>query len=249
MTPFQKKTAGLRSFSFSEFAFHPIGMVSNEGVFVMDTQEENKATIVGLVWQKFGESDIRPQHDLVKALYRMIEIKDMKTATHCKAVAKYCRILGERIGLPPEDLDLLWNAAMVHDIGKIMVDNTVIYKRSPLKKNELFQLQKHPEIGMQILESFHLNDSIVDAAWHHHERWDGTGYPEGIAKDEIRFMTQIISVADGVDAMSANRAYRKALTFNQITEELEKGAGTQYNPEIAKTFLDMLMSGEIRILG
>jgi putative nucleotidyltransferase with HDIG domain len=204
---------------------------------------------IGVLWSKFGEAGQRPQHDLNKALYRIIEIKDMKTATHCKAVARYSRLVAERMGVEQPELDLIWDAGLLHDIGKILVDNTIIYKRTELKRNEIFQLQKHPEIGMSILEAFHLNDSIVDAAWHHHERWDGRGYPEGIGGDEIRFLTQIIAVSDAVDAMSTNRAYRKALTFEEILSELKNGAGKQYNPEIVTVFIEMLLTKEIMILG
>ena len=202
-----------------------------------------------IFWQKFENSDQYSHHEVVKALFHIIEIKDMKTATHCQAVSRYSRAIGRKVGMSDFDLNILSDAALVHDIGKVMVDNVVIYKRSELRPNERYQMQSHPQKGMDILEGFHMNDSVVDAAWHHHERWDGAGYPEGIIGNEIRFMTQIVTVADTLDAMSTNRAYRKALSFEDILDELQKGKGTQFNPELAELMVEMLIKKEIRILG
>ena len=202
-------------------------------------------------WNKFNNAGNEKAcgEKTVRGLYKMIEIKDMKTATHCKAVAYYSVMLGKRLGLKKKEIKILHDAALVHDIGKVMVDSCVIYKQSRLTENEFYSLRSHPTKGMQILEAFHLDDSIVDAAWHHHERWDGAGYPNELKGEEIRFMTQIISVCDTLDAMSTNRTYRKALSLEEIFEELDKARGTQLAPEPCEKMMRALESGEITLMG
>ena len=216
----------------------------------MDTTAQTVSIRVpAAYWEKYGKTNVHPQKELVRALYKLIEIKDMKTANHCKAVAHYAKCLGADLGLSSDELDLIHHAGMVHDIGKIMVDNVTLYQTDVLSPNEIHQLNEHTRKGMQILETFHLADSIVDAAWHHHERWDGKGYPDGFKGNSIRFMTQIISVADSLDAMSTNRVYRKALSFDEIIEELKKASDTQLNAEICQVAIRMLENDELHRLG
>lgn len=210
---------------------------------------QSEPLLMSCPWQKYGGKKAKQDHQIVKALYRMIELKDAKTASHCKGVAFYSRALGIELGLNEKELEILWDAALIHDIGKIMVDNLIIYKKEKLTDNDLMLLRSHAVKGMQMTEPFHLNDSIVDAAWHHHERWDGTGYPDSLKGQEIRFMTQIISAADITDAMSTNRMYRKALSFDEIMRELDEANGTQINPEIAEVMIRMLQDNDITLLG
>ena len=176
----------------------------------------------------------REAASLEEAIFKEIEIKDMKTANHCKAVAAFAYLLAEKLGLCPDDVRMAYKCGLFHDIGKLMVDNAVLYKKEKLTANEYHQIREHARKGMMILEAFNMPDKVVDAAWHHHEYFNGGGYPDGLEGKEIKFMTQIISVADCMDAMLKNRAYRKALSPDRMINELKSGSGKQFNPEIVE---------------
>lgn len=201
------------------------------------------------LWDKYSKRSITAHHQLVKAIYKLIEIKDMRTANHCRAVAYYSECIGIYLGLKAKDVELLKDAAMLHDIGKIMVDLAILNKQDKLTSRELLQIQCHSEIGMRILSGFHLNEEIVDAAWHHHERWDGNGYPDGLNGANINLFTRIICVSDALEAMSAKRPYDNPLPFEKIISELTEGAGAQFDPLIAEGARDLLLKRQIDIMG
>lgn len=184
-----------------------------------------------------GGLQLQSAPSIEDALLKEIEIKDMITANHCKKVAAYSYTLAKELGLSEDDSMLVHQCGLFHDIGKLMVDNSILYKKGTLTKNDIHQIREHARKGMMILESFHMPDKIVDAAWHHHEYFNGEGYPDGLEGKEIKFMTQIVSVADCMDAMLKNRAYRKALTPTEMADELLSGSGKQFNPEIIETTL------------
>lgn len=201
------------------------------------------------LWDKYSKRSASAHHRLVKAIYKQIEVKDMRTANHCRAVSYYSECIALNIGLCQNKVDILKDAALLHDVGKIMVDLVVLNKRKPLTSRELLQIQRHAEMGMHILSGFHLGDEIVDAAWHHHERWDGSGYPDGLAGEDINLLTRIISVADALEAMSAERPNAGPLPFNKIVQELSNGSGNQFDPKLAESAKQLLLSKHMKIMG
>lgn len=201
------------------------------------------------LWDKYSKNNSSAHHQLVKAIYKMIEVKHMQTANHCRAVAYYSECMGIYLGLKSKDVELLKDAAILHDVGKIMVDLAVLNKRGHLTSRELLQMQRHAEMGMRILSGFHLSEEIVDAAWHHHERWDGNGYPDGVNGADISLFTRIISVSDALEAMSSKRPYDEPLPFEQIISELTEGAGAQFDPVIAEGAKELLLKHQIDIMG
>ncbi len=181
-----------------------------------------------------------------ESLFALIQLKDPLIANHCVAVTKYALAIGKELNLEGNELDRLNQAAALHDIGKLLVDDAVIRKRDKLNQREYHQIQAHPEKGMRILAAFMMHESILDAAWHHHERWDGNGYPDGISGETIQLLTRIISIADAIDAMSEDRPYRKHLSDDEIIKELEDKRGTQFDPGLADIAIRLIKENRLR---
>lgn len=174
------------------------------------------------------------------ALAKTIDAKDMYTNGHSMRVAKYSGMIAQRMGLSEKEIEDISNMAMLHDIGKIGIPDSIINKASKLTDAEYDIIKKHPEIGYQILSEMpELKDIAIGARWHH-ERYDGKGYPDGMKGDDIPLKARIICVADSYDAMSSNRSYRKFLPQDVVRSELEKGCGTQFDPVIAGIMLDIM---------
>lgn len=177
------------------------------------------------------------------SLFELIKIKDPRTGNHCRAVAYYANLIGKEAGFDKSQLKTLSEGARLHDIGKIMIDNALLDKKGKLKERELMQLHQHAELGMRILESFHMSQTIIDMAWHHHERHDGEGYPDGLCGDDISVFTKIISVADIIDAMATDRPYRKHLMYDELLKEMHRAKGTQLDPEFTDIAIRLLEKG------
>ena len=174
------------------------------------------------------------------ALAKTIDAKDIYTNGHSMRVAKYSGMIAQRMGLSEKEIEDISNMAMLHDIGKIGIPDSIINKASKLTDAEYDIIKKHPEIGYQILSEMpELKDIAIGARWHH-ERYDGKGYPDGLKGDDIPLKARIICVADSYDAMSSNRSYRNFLPQDVVRSELEKGCGTQFDPVIAGIMLDIM---------
>lgn len=175
------------------------------------------------------------------ALYELIQIKDRDTALHSQNVAKYAvKIAGESGIYDCYTLAKIQRAGLLHDIGKIFVDRDVLNKKEKLDENEWIQIHNHTTHGRDILWNFKVPEYIIDAAWHHHERYDGCGYPDGLIRDEIEPMTRIISVADCIDAMSRRRSYSKRMPIQDIVEELKRVRGAQLDPKYTDAAISWL---------
>lgn len=177
---------------------------------------------------------------LIDALFNIIEQKDIITASHCKRVAEYSAKLAKNLGIKPNQIRMIKDGARLHDIGKVMVDMSALNKRGELNDRELLQVKSHPLQGMRLLIAFRVPEEITDIAWHHHERWDGKGYPDGMKGEEIPYAIRIVSVCDVIDAMSSNRPYRHMLTEEQLIEQLQEASGTQLDPEITDVAIRMI---------
>lgn len=175
----------------------------------------------------------------VNALIAAIEAKDKYTEGHSHRVSKYAVILAEKMGLSKEQIDEVRVAGILHDIGKIGVPDAILSKPQRLTLEEYEQIKKHPTISNKILEPVGLTDGTMKAITHHHERWDGTGYPFGITNDQLSIEAQIISVADALDAMTSDRAYRKAMTEEDAVKEIVKGRDTQFSPRVVDALSEL----------
>ncbi len=177
---------------------------------------------------------------IISTLANAIEVKDQYTRGHSVRVAQYSREIARRMGKNEEAADSIYYIALLHDIGKIGISDDIINKSGRLTDEEYNVIKQHPVLGADILKDItELPDAAVGARWHH-EKFDGTGYPDGLRGNEIPEAARIIGVADAYDAMSSKRSYRDALPQQTIREEIIKGTGTQFDPAIAGIMLAMM---------
>jgi putative two-component system response regulator len=179
------------------------------------------------------------------ALANAIEAREQGMRGHCDRLAALALRLADAIEVERRELETLRLGALLHDIGKIGVPDSVLLKAGPLNADELELMRTHTVIGDDLLAPLDLLERVRPIVRHHHERWDGTGYPDGLAGEAIPLGARILAVADSVDAMSAYRVYRDPLTEPQIVRELELGRGRQWEPAIVDVALEMIDSGEL----
>ena len=177
---------------------------------------------------------------VVKTLASAIDAKDRYTNGHSSRVAKYSKEIALRAGKSIEYQDEIYFVALLHDIGKIGIPDNILNKNSKLTDEEYETIKLHPSIGVDILKNITEMPNIEIGAHYHHERFDGKGYPEGLAGYEIPEIARIIAVADAYDAMSSRRSYRAALPQNTVREEIVKGRGAQFDPYFADVMLKMI---------
>ena len=178
--------------------------------------------------------------EVMEALAHTIDAKDEYTRGHSVRVAKYSRMLAEKLGLPEEERENVYYMALLHDIGKIGVPNEIINSPTKLTDDEYAVIKTHPGVGFDILAEIKSRpDLSIGARWHH-ERYDGKGYPDGKSGDEIPYYARIIAVADTYDAMTSNRSYRKYMAQDAVRAEMEKNSGTQFDPDVVKCMLEIM---------
>ena len=185
--------------------------------------------------------------DSIQTLRYTVEVKDSYTRGHSDRVSEYSVLLGKHLGLPQTDLDTLRVGGLFHDIGKIGVPDAILQKNGRLDDDEYSQIKQHPNIGIHILSHAKIFQNILPIVEHHHEKFDGTGYPGRLAGNDIPYLARIAAVADSFDAMASKRAYRNSLPLNVIIDEFERCKGTQFDPEIANVFLDILKNHQDEI--
>ena len=178
--------------------------------------------------------------NVTRSLATTIDAKDRYTSGHSQRVAEYALEIAKRIGKSEEEQQIVYYAGVLHDIGKIRVSEEVIDKPGKLTDEEFDQIRIHPVSGYHILCGIHEDERIGYGAKYHHERYDGSGYPNGLSGKDIPEIARIIAVADSYDAMASDRSYRKALPQDAIRKEIEKGKGTQFDPEIADVMLSII---------
>ena len=169
------------------------------------------------------------------SLAKAVDARDTYTGSHSTRVAELSAWIAHRLGVDREHIELTRLAGSLHDLGKLAIPEEILRKPGPLTDPERLVLQRHPEIGHRMLESLGV-DPVAEWVLHHHERWDGTGYPERLRGDEIPLGARILFVADAYDAMTSDRAYRGRLTPREAIEELERCSGTQFDPDIVAAF-------------
>jgi putative nucleotidyltransferase with HDIG domain len=179
----------------------------------------------------------------IYALVSTVEAKDPYTYGHSRKVNTYAVALAEAIGLSPDEVSRVSTAALLHDIGKIGVPDKVLNKKGKLNREDWEAIKSHPKLGATIVGNIPNLVPCVSSILHHHERWDGTGYPEGLKGEEISIEARILTVADSYEAMSSARPYRPALCSEVVLEELRNGAGSQFDPELIKVFIDLAKAG------
>ena len=185
----------------------------------------------------------------VRSIAQIIDHRDQTTFHHSERVATYAVALARELNLPEDEVELIEQAAVVHDLGKVGVPDAVLLKPGPLTESERALMSVHTEIGARILDNFQMFRSGAEIVLHHHESWDGTGYPGRLAGEAIPLGARVVAVADSFDAMTSGRPYRAALPVEEALDRLRRGAGVQWDPMIVGAFIKLVMSGTFELAG
>jgi HD-GYP domain-containing protein (c-di-GMP phosphodiesterase class II) len=175
-----------------------------------------------------------------RALVAAVEAKDACTEKHSVIVSEYCERLGVRLGMSREEIVTLKTAAILHDIGKIGIPDSILLKPGPLTASEFSVVRRHPERALQILGHASFLKGELPLILHHHERYDGSGYPGGLIGDAIPLGARVLAVADATEAMLSLRGYKPSYDVERVQRELALGAGVQFDPDVASVAIDWL---------
>ncbi len=178
--------------------------------------------------------------ETVETLRYTVEAKDTYTRGHSDRVSEYSVLIGKYLGLSEDDLHKLKVGGLFHDIGKIGVPDSILLKTAKLTDDEYSEIKNHPSIGAHILSNASIFQDIIPIVKHHHERYDGRGYPGKLVGEDIPYLARIAAVSDSFDAMTSKRTYRDSLPLDIVIGEFEKNKGTQFDPKIADVFLNIL---------
>lgn len=195
---------------------------------------------MGLNLYKARQTLVGYFYNIAESLIRILEAKDPYTKGHSDRVAEYSDRIAEAMKLPKERTKLLHEAALLHDIGKLGLQDMLLYKKAVLTDEDWATIKKHPKMGEEMLKPVSIDDELLSVVREHHERYDGKGYPDGLKGDQIDVLAAIVSAADAYDAMISNRPYRKNLTKIEAMEQLKTNSGLQFNPKIVEAFIKVL---------
>ena len=179
-------------------------------------------------------------------LFRSVDVKDENTSQHSARVAEYSVMIAKRLGWSEAECENLRQIALLHDIGKIGIPDSILNKPARLTDEEYEVMKSHVVIGSKILKDFTLVKNLADGVRYHHERYDGKGYVEGLKGKDIPLDARIIGIADAFDAMTSNRVYRDHLDLDYVINELKRCSGTQFDPQLVEIFLGLVEDGSIQ---
>ena len=190
--------------------------------------------------KKINEELEQAYLDSIQTLRYTVEAKDSYTRGHSDRVSEYSVLIGKHLGLSEEALKILRIGGLFHDIGKIGVPDSILLKDSKLTDDEYSEIKNHPTIGAHILSTATIFKDLIPIVKHHHERYDGHGYPSQLHGTDIPYYARITAIADSFDAMTSRRSYRNSMSIDEVIEEFERCKGSQFDPELTDVFLDIL---------
>jgi len=176
----------------------------------------------------------------IKVILKALDSRDAIASGHSQRVAEYCKAIAQRLGLSHIEKRNLEFAALLHDVGKIGISEYILGKPGKLTDQELYMVRKHPEVGVDILKSIDFLKPTIPSILHHHERFDGKGYPDGLSGENIPLPARIISMTETYDFLTSDLPYRSALSRDQAFEELKRVSGNQLDPEIVRIFMETI---------
>jgi len=232
----------------ANFPYHAKGRIdlleaADEALFSSKVTGRNRIRVYLGVLEKIIHSVGKDEKELVSSLSTLITLinaRDRYTYGHSERVAYYIKIFASSFGLTKEYTRLLEYGAFLHDIGKLETPQEILNKKGPLSEREWAVMQEHPRLGAEILRPITFLQPVIPMILHHHENYDGTGYPSGLSGDEIPFAARLLRIVDSFDAMKTNRPYRKPLTPEEIIAEMKKGSGSLYDPYLLEVFLRLM---------
>lgn len=178
--------------------------------------------------------------EVLRGLLRLQAIKSTGTAAHAARCAQYARALAEQLRLPPDEIEAIRVAALLHDLGKIEIPDSILQKPGPLTEKEWKSMRQHPVLSHRILAQLGGFSDVLPLVRHHHERFDGSGYPDGLSGEDIPSGSRLILVIDAFDAMTSDRPYRRAIPVADAAKELVRCSGSQFDPRVVRAFLLIL---------
>lgn len=243
--PLKKLTASFGVASFPEHANEPEELIklADEALYKAKFMQKERVQVYFSVLDSLRSTLNNSEQDIisvVKTLITIINAKDRYTSGHSERVLEYSQQLAQKIGLPGKQISNLKHAAYLHDLGKIEIDRNILNKPETLSEQEWAVMKQHPVWGKEIIQSV---DALKDCApiiLYHHENFDGTGYPYGISGESIPIESRILRLADSFDAMTTNRPYKKGKTINEACREIERLAGSWFDPKLAEAFLELI---------
>ncbi|MBD3245912.1 MAG: CHASE2 domain-containing protein [Candidatus Omnitrophica bacterium] len=221
---------------------------SSDGLtpFFQETEQKNRALLQSIEQLKRQEQKNREAFlQVITSLIAALEAKDPYTEGHSQRVAKYSLLLAEKMHLSREEEQFLRRAALLHDLGKIGIPDTILHKRGALSEEEFAQIRTHGNVGVQILKVIREFENILPLIQYHHENYDGSGYPHGLSQHLIPRGARIIAVADVFDALTTGRSYKKAFTVEETVEELRRMKGKRLDPELVEYFIEALREHDL----
>jgi len=230
----QGKTQPLKIYSMDELGHLTASF--NEMAALLSDQKEKLAAYAQEIEQAYVST--------VKILAAAIEARDPYTLGHSTRVAQLATALAKEAGLSSEEIETIEIACLFHDVGKIRIPDIILHKKGQLEPEEIQEMRKHPEYGAEILSKAPCLYKYIPAVRHHHEWYNGHGYPDRLSCDEIPLAAAIIALADSFDAITSDRPYRKALSQEEALEVIAKNAGKQFHPELASLFIKMIKKSQ-----
>ena len=186
--------------------------------------------------------------EIISALVTAMDAKDSYTAKHSKNVARYAEILAAANEMSDKQIERIFIAGLLHDIGKIGIPDSILKKKGELTCEEYEIIKDHVEGSVEIIKHLPSMEEIIPIVEGHHERWDGKGYPKGIAGEDIPLSARCLAIADAFDAMTTDRSYRKGVPIEYAAREIAKGAGSQFDPNLANLFVYLITEHKIGLL-
>lgn len=205
------------------------------------TSTEVLKTAENLMYQKKIQNSSSKQSDVIQAILNTMQIKWPEEEAHSVGVSKLCAAIGKAYQLSDHKIEELITLGLLHDIGKIAIDKDILNKSGKLSDSDWAQIKAHPETGFRLLGSSNQFNKLAQDVLSHQEKWDGTGYPKGLKGDEISWKARVLAVAETYDAMISERPYRPAFSETEVIAEIRRNAGTQFDPDIVKVFLEQVI--------
>jgi diguanylate cyclase (GGDEF)-like protein len=225
-----------------------INIKITNGSFIKNSEEESMDSVLRMAEDDLNKNKlinrIGIRANAVNALLKTLHEKNPREEAHSNRVSKICYMFGEKLDLSDRKKNMLKMMGLLHDVGKIALDEKILNKAGKLTDEEYKEIKKHPEIGYRILSSANNLSEIAEFVLAHHERWDGNGYPRGLYRKKIPYLSRILTIADSYDAMTSDRTYRDKMKKEEVIIELEKCAGKQFDPELIPIFLTLLEENE-----
>ncbi len=258
-------TIGIIMVTEDDYTPEEIKFIGFKYIDPIDTVSFIIITIAAVIWaalliryfvtrynlKEYHEKQLNDEKIILQSMntfINFIDAKDAYTRGHSRRVAMYAAEIASRMKMSAEEVQAVYYCGLLHDAGKISIPDAILNKPGALTDEERKTIQSHTVNGGKILEKFNSIKGIRESAMYHHERYDGTGYPEGLKGDAIPIYARIIGVADAYDAMSSNRVYRRHLNKDEIIEQMQSGSGTQFDPNIVKYMIDMINDGFVNIV-